>query len=154
MAYRLQAMGQANYRNGFSVALHENMLSRPLSWRKPMTIFVNSMSDLFHEDVPFYFIQKILKTMKDAHWHTFQILTKRSKRLEALAPKLEWAPNIWMGVSVENKGHEDRIDNLLNTSATVRFLSLEPLLGPLPMLNLKGIDWVIVGGNLGPVRVL
>jgi len=150
MAWRLQAMGQPNYTNGFEVTLHEHMLSRPLEWKKPQTIFVNSMSDLFHKDVPLEFIQKVFAVMQQAHWHQFQVLTKRSERLLELSQYLEWTPNVWMGVSVESEKYTFRIDHLRQTGAMVKFLSLEPLLGPLPSLDLTGVDWVIVGGESGP----
>lgn len=150
MALRLQAMGQANYRNGFKVTLHEHMLDVPLKWRQQKTIFVNSMSDLFHRDVPLTYIQRVFRIMEQAHWHRFQVLTKRADRLEEIAPDLRWPSNIWMGVSVENELVIDRINHLRRVPAAVRFLSLEPLIGPLPNLNLKGIDWAIVGGESGP----
>lgn len=150
MAIRLQAMGQPNYARGFKLTLHERALELPLHWKKPQTIFVNSMSDLFHKDVPVEFIQKVFEVMQQAHWHCFQVLTKRSERLVQLAPDLEWTPNIWMGVSVENNDYTFRIDHLRKTGAQIKFLSLEPLLGPLQNLNLDGIDWVIVGGESGP----
>lgn len=149
LAARLQAMGQPNYVNGFELTLHEHALELPLRWKKPQTIFVNSMSDLFQEDVPMEFIRKVFDVMKRAHWHRFQILTKRSARLLELSSQLPWATNIWMGVSVENEDYTFRIDHLRKTEAKVKFLSLEPLLGPL-QLNLKKIDWVIVGGESGP----
>ena len=150
MAHRLQAMGVSSYRNGFKVTLHEHLIDTPLTWTKPRVIFVNSMSDLFHEDIPLEFITRVFATMEAAHWHTFQVLTKRSERLRELAPKLHWPRNVWMGVSVETQGYVSRIDDLRSTSAEVKFLSLEPLLGPLRELNLKDIDWVIVGGESGP----
>ncbi len=150
MARRLQAMGQPNYANGFKVTLHEHMLERPLSWKQPMFIFVNSMSDLFHADVPLDFIQRAFSVMRRADWHTFQILTKRSERLVALNNELVWPENVWMGVSVESGAYQFRVEHLRQTSAQVKFLSLEPLLGPLPSLNLAEIDWVIVGGESGP----
>ncbi|MBI4457177.1 MAG: phage Gp37/Gp68 family protein [Acidobacteria bacterium] len=150
MALRLQAMGQPRYVNGFQLSLHEDALELPLRWKKPQTIFVNSMSDLFHKDVETSFIQRIFEVMKGAHWHRFQVLTKRSDRLMELSPQLSWPANIWMGVSVENQDYAFRIDHLRHTGATVKFLSLEPLLGPLPGLDLRGIDWVIVGGESGP----
>ncbi len=149
MAMRLQAMGQANYRNGFAVTMHEHALDLPLRWRKPQMIFVNSMSDLFHEDVPVEFILRVFEVMRQAHWHRFQILTKRSARLAELDPILPWAANIWMGVTVENQDCMARIGELKKCGAAVKFLSLEPLLGPLPDLPLDGIDWVIVGGESG-----
>jgi protein gp37 len=150
MAKRLKAMGQPNYRNGFELTLHPHAVDLPLRWRKPQTIFVNSMSDLFHADVPFEFIAEVFGVMRRAHWHRFQVLTKRAERLEELGARLRWAANIWMGVSVENAGYRQRIDRLRATPATTKFLSLEPLLGPLDGLDLNGIDWVIVGGESGP----
>lgn len=150
MSKRLQAMGQLNYANGFELTLHEHMLDRPLLWKKPQVIFVNSMSDLFHEEVPFEFISRVFDTMRRAYWHQFQVLTKRSARLSELSPEIKWPPNVWMGVSVENEDYAFRIDHLRETAACVKFLSLEPLLGPLPNLNLDGIDWAIVGGESGP----
>jgi protein gp37 len=150
LAQRLKAMGQANYVNGFKLTLQEQMLNVPLHWRKPRVIFVNSMSDLFHEDVPTHYIHRVFDVMAQAHWHQFQILTKRSERLFELGRSLSWASNIWMGVSVENKDYTFRINHLRQIGATVKFLSLEPLLGPLRNLDLSGIDWVIVGGESGP----
>jgi len=150
LAMRLQAMGVANYRNGFEVTLHEHALRLPLTWKSPQTIFVNSMSDLFHEDVPLSFIRKIFDVMEAAHWHRFQILTKRSERLLAVSPELPWPGNIWMGVTVEHPDYTYRIDHLRQTDAYIKFLSLEPLLAPLPRLKLKKIDWAIVGGESGP----
>ena len=150
MAYRLKEMGQRNYANGFELTLHEHMLEKPLSWRKPQLIFVNSMSDLFHDAVPVPFIQRAFDVMRRATWHQFQVLTKRAERLLELSTELDWSDNVWMGVSVENQNYTPRIDNLRKTDAKIKFLSLEPLLGPLPDLNLRGIDWVIVGGESGP----
>ena len=150
MAYRLQAMGQPNYANGFDLTLHEHVLKAPLSWKKPQMIFVNSMSDLFHKDVPLDFILKVFSVMKEASWHTFQVLTKRAERLLELDPVLEWTSNVWAGVSVERSDYRFRIDHLRQTRAHTKFLSLEPLLGPLPNLSLDSIDWVIVGGESGP----
>jgi protein gp37 len=150
MAERLQAMGQRNYRNGFALTLQPQMLDLPLRWKRPQTIFVNSMSDLFHEDVPLAYIQRVFAVMRSAHWHRFQILTKRSGRLAELSPAIRWPANVWMGVSVENANYVDRIDELRGTGAQVKFLSLEPLLGPLPKLRLRDIHWVIVGGESGP----
>lgn len=150
MAKRLHAMGQPNYAAGFKLALHEHALNLPLKWKKSQTIFVNSMSDLFLKEVPFDFIKKIFDIMSKAHWHTFQVLTKRSERLMELSHALPWAANIWMGVTVESKDYIHRIDDLRNSGAYIKFLSIEPLLGPLPELNLKGIDWVIAGGESGP----
>lgn len=150
MAKRLYAMGQYNYRNGFNLTLHEKSLDLPIHWKQPQMIFVNSMSDLFHKDVPLEFINRVFDTMNKAYWHTFQILTKRSSRLLDIDSKLNWSDNIWMGVSVENSEYTYRIDNLRQTHAKIRFLSIEPLLGPISDLNLNGINWVIVGGESGP----
>ncbi|MCK9632841.1 MAG: phage Gp37/Gp68 family protein [Methanoregula sp.] len=150
MALRLQAMGQPNYRNGFAVTLHERMLPLPLEWRKPRMIFVNSMSDLFHKDVPTPFIRKTFDVMRKASWHTFQVLTKRSDRFREIEQSITIPKNVWLGVSVECEDYLYRIDDLRATNAPVKFLSLEPLIGPLPGLNLEGIDWVIVGGESGP----
>lgn len=149
MARRLQAMGQANYRDGFAVRTHENALELPLSWQKPQSIFVNSMSDLFHESVPEDFILRVFDVMKRAHWHRFQVLTKRSERLLQMSPILEWLPHIWMGVTVETGDYVHRIDDLRGTGASVKFLSMEPLLGPVVGLDLTDVDWVIVGGESG-----
>jgi len=150
MALRLQAIGQPNYANGFQLTMHPRVLELPLAWKKPQMVFVNSMSDLFHHDVPLAFIQQVFDTMRRAHWHTFQVLTKRSDRLVALNQALDWPENVWMGVTVENQGCIFRADRLRQTDAHIKFLSLEPLLGPLPHLDLRGIDWVIVGGESGP----
>ena len=150
MALRLQAMGSANYRNGFQLTVHDHALALPLSWKRPQAIFVNSMSDLFHRAVPQAFILKVFAIMRQAHWHRFQILTKRSERLLELNERLPWAPNIWMGVTVEHPDFANRIDDLRQTGAAVKFLSLEPLLAAMPRLNLRGINWVIVGGESGP----
>jgi protein gp37 len=150
MALRLRAMGQANYANGFDVALHEKALTLPLQWKTPQVIFVNSMSDIFHEAVPTHFILRVFEVMNRANWHTYQILTKRSARLLALDPLLIWAPHILMGVTVESQAYLSRVDDLRAIHAATKFLSLEPLLGPLPGLNLDGIDWAIVGGESGP----
>jgi protein gp37 len=150
MARRLQGMGQANYRRGFRLTLQPSMLERPLAWRTPQMIFVNSMSDLFHKDVPLGFIERVFLVMKNASWHTFQVLTKRADRLEAVAGDLPWTSNVWMGVSVERQDYAFRVDHLRRIPAAVKFLSLEPLLGPLVRLDLNGIDWVIVGGESGP----
>lgn len=150
MAERLQAMGQANYANGFQLTLQPQMLELPLRWKKPQTIFVNSMSDLFHKDVPLAYIKRVFDIMHRAHWHRFQVLTKHADRLSQLDSSLEWPANIWMGVSVETERYCIRIDDLRSTNAQLKFLSLEPLLGPLPNLDLDGIDWVIVGGESGP----
>jgi protein gp37 len=150
MALRLQAMGQPNYANGFRLTMHKHMLELPLRWKKPQMIFVSSMSDLFHQDVPWEFIQKVFDIMCRASWHTFQVLTKRSGRLLELDREINWPANVWMGVSVENKDYTFRIDHLRQIGALVKFLSLEPLLGPLPGLDLHGINWVIAGGESGP----
>jgi protein gp37 len=149
MAKRLNAMGNQRYANGFKVTLHHDLVDLPLTWKKPRRIFVNSMSDLFHKDVPFDFIKSIFKTMEMASWHTFQILTKRSDRLREIAPELVWPPNVWQGVSVENSNVMYRINDLKKVPAKVRFLSCEPLIGPLENINLDGIHWVIVGGESG-----
>lgn len=150
LAKRLQAMGNRNYANGFRVTLHDHMLSVPLKWRTPRMVFVNSMSDLFHEEVPFDFIERVFDVMRRASHHVFQILTKRTERLAELAPKFDWPENVWMGVTIEHADYIDRIDRLRGTPARTKFLSLEPLLGPVPELDLTGIDWVIVGGESGP----
>lgn len=150
MAKRLKAMGVKQYKNGFNLSLAPKQLLLPYSWKSPKLVFVNSMSDLFHEDVPIEYIQKIFKVMRDTPHHTYQILTKRSERLLELSDYLAWNKNIWMGVSVENDKVIGRIKDLLSTDAKVRFLSLEPLLGPLEGLPLDGIHWVIVGGESGP----
>ena len=150
LAKRLKAMGNKSYINGFDLTLHHELLTKPLLWKKPKLIFVNSMSDMFHKDVPFEFIQDIFSVMKEANWHIFQILTKRSDNLKNLAYKLEWPENVWMGVTVESKDYMHRINDLLDTPAAIKFLSLEPLLSDMPNINLKGIDWVIVGGESGP----
>lgn len=149
MSKRLKSMGQSNYRNGFRLTLQPHMIGLPLRWKKPQTIFVNSMSDLFHKNIPIEYIQEVFNVMKRAHWHRFQVLTKRAERLEQLSPVLDWAPNIWMGVSVESEKYVSRIDNLRRTGAKIKFLSLEPLLGPLQDLDLTNIDWAIVGGESG-----
>jgi protein gp37 len=143
-------MGQPNYSGGFKVAIHENALEAPFRWRRPSMVFVNSMSDLFHKVVPVFFIQKAFEVMRSLPQHQFQILTKRAERLADISQFLPWRDNIWMGVSVENRDYIDRIDTLRQTGALVKFLSIEPLLGPIPELNLTGIDWVIVGGESGP----
>lgn len=150
MAKRLKAMGSPRYVDGFAVTLHPDLIDAPKSWRTPKLIFVNSMSDLFHEEVPLDFIKLVFTTMRDCPQHTFQILTKRSERLLALADELDWAPNIWMGVSVEDSRVVHRIADLQQVPAAVRFLSLEPLIGPVGKMPLSGIDWAIVGGESGP----
>jgi protein gp37 len=150
MSHRLMLMGQPNYRNDFALTLHERMLEQPLRWKKPQRIFVNSMSDLFHQDVPFEFIARVFGVMERCFWHQFKILTKRAERLEEESPRLPWPDNVWQGVSVENADYAYRIDHLRKTGAKTRFLSIEPLLGPIANLDLAGIDWVIVGGESGP----
>ena len=150
LSKRLKAMGQPNYRNGFELTLQPQMLELPLHWKAPKRIFVNSMSDLFHKDVPTEYIKRVFDVMNRAHWHQYQVLTKRSDRVLELSKDLPWAPQIWMGVSVETEKYKVRIDDLRKTSAHVKFLSLEPLLGSLGKLNLRGIDWAIVGGESGP----
>ena len=150
MARRLQAMGQKNYRNGFQVTLHPDSLNLPLSWRKPQMIFVNSMSDLFHEEVPEDFILEIFKIMAQSRQHCFQVLTKRAGRLLEMNHYIDWPSNVWMGVTVENRNYVSRIDRLRITGAAVKFISFEPLLGPIGEVNLSGIDWAIVGGESGP----
>lgn len=145
-------MGTRKYANGFQLTLHDDdeVLNAPLAWKKPQLIFVNSMSDLFHKDVPLAFIRRVFEVMRGAHWHTFQILTKRSQRLQELGSLLDWAPNVWMGVSVESSEYRFRIDHLRHVPAAVRFLSIEPLIGRVGTLNLDEIGWVIVGGESGP----
>jgi protein gp37 len=150
MARRLEAMRQINYTNGFELTIHESVLGLPLSWKRPRLIFVNSMSDLFHERVPTPFLMKVFDVMRLAWWHQFQVLTKRSARLLELSSAIDWSPNVWMGVSVEDARHTYRIEHLRRTAGHVKFLSLEPLLSRLPDLDLEGIDWVIVGGESGP----
>jgi protein gp37 len=150
MAKRLQAMGQRNYRDGFAVRTHEHMLELPLKWFKPRMVFVNSMGDLFHEKVPVSFIQRVFEVMDSTPQHTYQLLTKRADRLAEVASLLPWSKNVWMGVTVEDNWHLNRVKQLRNVKSVVKFLSIEPLLGPLPDLNLEGVDWVIVGGESGP----
>jgi len=150
MAGRLKAMGQTSYRNGFEVTVQRHTLETPLRWKKPQVIFVNSMSDLFHDQVPDDYILEVFEVMNRADWHEYQILTKRPERVLALDARLPWSPHIWMGVSVETAAYKSRIDLLRKTGAHLRFLSLEPLLGPLGPLRLDGIHWAIVGGESGP----
>jgi protein gp37 len=150
MSVRLQAMGQRRYRNGFRVTLHPEVLGLPLTWGKPQMIFVNSMSDLFHRDVPSDFIAGVFEVMQRASHHTFQVLTKRAQRLASIAPSLPWPPNVWVGVSVEAQEYVSRISYLKQVPAVVRFASLEPLLGPFRDLPVEELDWVIVGGESGP----
>jgi protein gp37 len=149
MARRLKGMGQEKYKDGFKLRLHEYALQIPYEWKRPKVVFVNSMSDLFHKDVPLSFIQKVFDVMNNTPIHTYQVLTKRAERLYELHDKLNWATNIWMGVSVENEKVKDRIDFLRETNAKVKFLSCEPLIGPLRNLSLEKIQWVIVGGESG-----
>ena len=152
MAKRLKAMGNPRYLNEFEVTVHKDLLEVPLDIKQPKMIFVNSMSDLFHKDVPDATIVKVFETMNKAHWHTFQVLTKRPERVLAMdqAGLLKWSPNIWMGTTVENDKYIDRIDKLRETKANIKFLSCEPLLGSLKDISLEKIDWVIVGGESGP----
>jgi protein gp37 len=150
MAKRLKAIGVPQYRNGFRLTLAPQVLTLPYSWKKPRIVFVNSMSDLFHKDVPLSYIERVFKVMNETPQHTYQILTKRSKRLHELASLLNWTKNIWMGVSVEEEKVSFRILDLINTPAAVKFLSIEPLIGEVKTLNLDQIDWVIVGGESGP----
>jgi protein gp37 len=150
LSRRLEGMRHPSYAAGFRLALHEDALQTPLLWKRPRKIFVDSMSDLFHEAVPLDFIQRVFDIMRRASWHRFQVLTKRSDRLLRLDNQIQWPPNVWMGVSVENFSCIHRVDRLRGTGAHVKFLSLEPLLGPLPDLRLDGIDWIIVGGESGP----
>ena len=150
MAKRLQAMGVDKYKDGFELRMHPEVLSEPYSWRNPRTVFVNSMSDLFHENMPFDFIEKVFKVMNENPIHTFQVLTKRADILSQYSNRLKWTKNIWMGVTVESQDYISRIDSLRKVKANVRFLSIEPLLGRIENLNLDNIDWVIVGGESGP----
>ena len=143
-------MGQPNYANGFEPTTHPHMLDHPLGWRKPRRIFVNSMSDLFHESVSDGFIIDVFEVMRKAHWHQFQVLTKRAARLVEFDRLIDWPDNVWMGVSVENQKYCSRIDSLRSTKAVVKFLSVEPLLGDIARINVDGLDWVIVGGESGP----
>ncbi len=150
LALRLRAMGQPRYAQGFAVATHEDALRLPLTWKRPRMVFVNSMSDLFHEDIADDFVLKVFGVMVDAPWHKFQVLTKRSARLREMNSLLPWSSHIWMGVTVEDESCLQRVDDLRRTNAAVKFLSIEPMLGPLSGLDLAGIDWVIVGGESGP----
>lgn len=149
MSKRLKAMGVAKYKNGFNITLHPETLNIPYTWKKPKIVFVNSMSDLFHENIPLEYIQKVFKVMNENPQHTFQVLTKRADILFSYNYELNWTPNIWMGVTVENEKVLNRIDYLSQTNAFIKFLSCEPLLGPLNSLDLFNIDWVIVGGESG-----
>ena len=150
MAKRLKAMGQANYARGFDVAIHESIFDLPLRWKRPQMIFVNSMSDLFHQEVPTRCIERLFEVMNRADWHIFQVLTKRSSRLAEVGCHLGWREHIWMGVTVEDAQYMFRMEDLRVCGAKVKFVSFEPLLGRLPQLNLSGIDWAIVGGESGP----
>jgi protein gp37 len=150
MAHRLYSMGQPRYRNGFQLTLQPDLLEEPLGWKNSRMIFVNSMSDLFHEEIPIQYLKKVFDVMREAHWHIFQILTKRSERLASICNQLVWPDNVWMGVSIENQDYTYRIRHLRSVPAAIRFLSLEPLLGPIPRLPLSKINWVIVGGESGP----
>jgi protein gp37 len=150
LALRLQAMGNRRYLRGFRVTLHEDVLDLPRSWKQPRRIFVNSMSDLFHPDVPLWFIRRVFGTMEECPQHSFQVLTKRSDRVRQLAAKLPWPKNVWIGVSVEDRRVFRRIDDLRHVPAAIRFLSCEPLIGSLAGIDLRGIHWVIVGGESGP----
>jgi protein gp37 len=149
MTRRLQAMGIEKYKDGFKVRMHEDALSIPYTWKKPKIVFVNSMSDLFHSEVPLEFIQKVFEVMNNTPQHTYQVLTKRSERLKELHHLLDWTSNIWMGVSVEDERVKSRIDDLRNTNAKIKFLSCEPLIGTLKNMDLRNINWVIVGGESG-----
>jgi len=150
MSKRLCAMGTEKYRNGFELTLHNDVLNEPKTWKAPRTVFVNSMSDLFHEEMPFTFIQQVFTVMNQCPRHTFQVLTKRADMLFEYDDKLKWTKNIWMGVTVESEKQISRISALRHSGANVKFLSIEPLLTALPYLDLSGIDWVIVGGESGP----
>jgi len=150
MAFRLHAMGTEKYKNAFKLSLHPELLDEPKNWKTARTIFVNSMSDLFHEQIPLDFIKRVFQTMNECPQHTFQVLTKRPEKLFEYDEQFNWTKNIWMGVTVESKLHVNRIDALRHSSANTKFLSIEPLLTELPQLNLSGIDWVIVGGESGP----
>jgi protein gp37 len=150
MAKRLQGMGVAKYTNGFEVTPHPDVLEDPLGWKKPRLIFVNSMSDLFHEKIPVRYLRQIFDVMRRADWHIFQILTKRAERLAKMAPRIDWPPNVWMGVTVESARFTHRIDHLRGTGAAIKWLSMEPLLSSVPDMDLTGIDWIVVGGESGP----
>jgi protein gp37 len=150
LASRLQAMGNPRYKNGFRITLHHDLIDLPKRWKMPRLIFVNSMSDLFHPNVPLEFIQEVFATMAECSQHTFQILTKRSERLRSVAAQIDWPPNVWMGVSVEDSRVLSRVDDLRKVPAAIRFLSCEPLIGSLAGIDLTNIHWVIVGGESGP----
>src|SRR5574341_99141 len=150
LAHRLKAMGNRRYANGFALTPHHDLIDLPLKWREPKFVFVNSMSDLFHEEMPLSFIQSVFKTMEKADRHVFQILTKRSHRLLEVSNKISWPSNVWMGVTVESHKYTHRISDLQRVPAKMKFLSIEPLLSHIPELPLSGIDWVIIGGESGP----
>lgn len=150
LAGRLQRMGNIRYKNGFDVTLHEDILERPYQWKKPRTIFVNSMSDLFHEDIPDEFIKKVFKVMNETPHHKYQILTKREERMASIAPKLEWTDNIWQGVTIEGQDYIKRLDYLRRVPSKIRFISFEPLLTEIKDIDLSGIHWAIIGGESGP----
>ena len=150
MSRRLRAMGAQKYREGFKVTVHPRTLEEPSRWNRPHLVFVNSMSDLFHKSVPTEFIRAVFDVMNRSPQHTFQVLTKRPGRVVQLDKRLSWTPNIWLGTSIESARWMDRLERLRETGASVKFLSLEPLLGPLTSIPLDGIDWVIVGGESGP----
>ena len=147
---RLKAMGTEKYKNGFKVTLHDDVVKLPFNWKTPRFVFVDSMSDLFHEDIPLDFIKNVFSTMNKANHHIYQILTKRSERMLELSTELDWPSNIWLGVSVENNDYAYRINHLRKTNAMTKFISFEPLIGPITELDINGIDWVIVGGESGP----
>lgn len=149
LAKRLKAMGNPRYKNGFEVTIHKDLFKKPLEWKNPKMIFVNSMSDLFHESVPDDVIIEIFKTMNEASWHTFQVLTKRVERLMTLTDKINWSDNIWMGVTIEDSKSIYRCNELKKCNSKIKFISAEPLLESIKNINLKGIDWLIVGGESG-----
>lgn len=150
LAVRLRAMGNPRYRNGFRVTLHPDLIELPKRWREPRLIFVNSMSDLFHEQIPIWFIERVFVTMRDCPQHTFQVLTKRSARLRQLAARFDWPANVWMGVTIEDADALHRLDDIRAVPASIRFISFEPLIGPVGNVSLENIHWVIVGGESGP----
>lgn len=149
LAKRLKAMGNVRYKNGFDVTIHRDLFSRPLEWKKSKMIFVNSMSDIFHEKISDDDILQLFEVMNKANWHTFQVLTKRPDRLIDLSPKITWTPNIWMGVTVENSRALERVEKLKRCGARIKFVSAEPLLESISHIDLNGIDWLIVGGESG-----
>jgi len=150
LAKRLKAMGNPRYTQGFNVVCHDDLVDLPLKWKKPKMLFVNSMSDIFHEDVPDEFIIRLFETMRKAHWHTFQVLTKRPQRLATLQSKLKWAPNIWFGVTIESQEYISRAEWLKKSGALLKFISFEPLLTEILDFDVSGINWIIVGGESGP----